>query len=227
MQTPPAYKEDGDWKPAQPNDQNLGGNWWEIFQDPQLECAGTAGQCIQPEPEGCARRNITQARAVLRYYRADYYPTVTAGAVGDPDADIRTTVRLQLRFSMASPTTILSCRLTFPTRLTSGDAFARTVESYREQAQASAADLAAVNLSMHAELAIDYFQARSLDAEEQLLNSTVTQYEQALQLIQSRFAEALLPKWRSSRPKLNWKQLARRQSMSEWPARSTNTRLRF
>jgi NodT family efflux transporter outer membrane factor (OMF) lipoprotein len=63
----------------------------------------------------------------------------------------------------------------------------RTVESSREQAQASAADLATVNLSMHADLAIDYFQARSLDAEEQLLNSTVKQYEQALDLTQSRF----------------------------------------
>src|SRR6202022_468524 len=63
----------------------------------------------------------------------------------------------------------------------------RNVESYREQAQASAADLATVNLSMHADLAVDYFQARSLDAQEQLLNSTVKQYEQAPELNQNRF----------------------------------------
>ena len=37
VQAPPAYKELGDWKPAQPNDQNLGGPWWTIFQDPQLD----------------------------------------------------------------------------------------------------------------------------------------------------------------------------------------------
>ena len=35
-EVPPAYKEVGNWKQAQPNEQNLGGNWWEMFQDPQL-----------------------------------------------------------------------------------------------------------------------------------------------------------------------------------------------
>ncbi len=63
----------------------------------------------------------------------------------------------------------------------------RNVESFREQAQASAADLATVNLSVHAQLALFYFEARSLDAQEQLLNTTVQYYEQALQLNVARF----------------------------------------
>ena len=61
------------------------------------------------------------------------------------------------------------------------------VESFREQAQASAADLATVNLSLHATLAMDYFAARSLDTEEKLLRETVAQYQQALQLNQDRY----------------------------------------
>jgi len=46
-------------------------------------------------------------------------------------------------------------------------------------------------LSMHSQLALFYFQARTLDAEEQILNSTVTQYEQALELIENRFTGGL------------------------------------
>ncbi len=65
------------------------------------------------------------------------------------------------------------------------------MESYREQVQASAADLAVVNLSMHAALAIDYFAARSLDAEEKLLQDTVAQYEQAFQLNEDRYQGGL------------------------------------
>src|SRR5207253_10376247 len=44
-----------------------------------------------------------------------------------------------------------------------------------------------VNLSVHVQLALFYFEARSLDAQEQLLNSTVAQYEQALRLNEDRF----------------------------------------
>jgi NodT family efflux transporter outer membrane factor (OMF) lipoprotein len=182
---PPAYKEVGDWKPAQPNDQNLGGEWWKIFQDPQLDALELQVN-VSNQNLKAAEAQYQQARAALRYNRADYYPTLTAGLSG---------TRTGVSAHRPPPSSIFD-GITYndfvlPFTLSyQADVWGRvrkTVESYREQAQASAADLATVNLTMHADLAVDYFQARSLDAEEQLLNSTVKQYEQALELNQSRF----------------------------------------
>jgi NodT family efflux transporter outer membrane factor (OMF) lipoprotein len=185
VQAPPAYKEVGDWKPAQPNDQNLGGEWWKIFQDPQLDALELQVN-VSNQNLKAAEAQFRQARASLRYNRADYYPTVTAGL---------SATRTRVSAHRPPPSSIFDGitynDFTLPFDVSyQADVWGRVrknVESYREQAQASAADLATVNLSMHADLAIDYFQARSLDAQEQLLNSTVKQYEQALELNQSRF----------------------------------------
>jgi len=185
VQAPPAYKEVGNWKPAQPNDQNLGGTWWTIFQDPLLDALELQVN-VSNQNLKAADAQYQQARAVLRYSRADYYPTVTAG----PSA-----TRTRVSSNRPPPSSIFDgityndfvLPFDFSYQADVWGRVRRTVESNREQAQASAADLATVNLSMHADLALDYFQARSLDAEEQLLNSTVTQYEQALKLTQSRF----------------------------------------
>ena len=177
---PSAYKEMGDWKTAQPSDQNLGGNWWELFRDPQLN---TLEQQINVSNQNikAAVAQYQQARAVLRYYRADYYPTITAGASASRN-----------RYSNNRPpaTSIFNGitynDFTIPVELSyETNAFGRVtrnIESYRAQAQASSADLAVVSLSMHADLAVDYFAARTLDAEEKLLQDNVSQYEQALEL---------------------------------------------
>jgi NodT family efflux transporter outer membrane factor (OMF) lipoprotein len=185
-QTPPAYKEVGDWKPAQPNDQNLGGDWWTIFKDPQLDALELQVN-VSNQNLKVAEAQYQQARAVLRYSRADYYPTVTV----DPSA-----TRTKTSAHRPPPNSIFNGITTndfvvpfdFSYQVDVWGRIRRTVESNRELAQASAADLATVNLSLHADLATFYFVARSLDAEEKLLNSTVTEYEQALELIQNRYA---------------------------------------
>ena len=187
--TPPAYKEMGNWKTAQPNDQNLGGNWWEIFQDPQLNALEQQIN-VSNQNLKMAVAQYQQSRAALRYVRAEYYPTVTAS----PSAT-------REKYSQnRPPQTSIFDGITFndfvvPLNLSyqvnAWGRVSRNVESYREQAQASAADLAVVNLSMHAALAVDYFAARTLDAEEKLLKDTVAQYEQAYQLNEDRYQGGL------------------------------------
>jgi len=184
---PPAYKENADWKVAQPSDNKLGGKWWEIFNDPQLnaleEQINVSNQNLK-----VAFAQYQEARAALRYARADYYPSLTAA----PSAS-------RQKYSGNRPASlargITFNDFVFPVYLNyQVNAFGRVsknVESYRQQAQASAADLAVVNLTMHADLAGDYFAARTLDAEEKLLRDTVAQYEQALQLNTDRYEGGL------------------------------------
>jgi NodT family efflux transporter outer membrane factor (OMF) lipoprotein len=131
-----------------------------------------------------------QSRAALRYVRADYYPTVTAGSSAS---------RQQYSNNRPPHSSNLdgitfndfAVPVNFSYQVNAWGRVSKNVESYREQSQASAADLAVVNLSMHSALAIDYFAARSLDAEEKLLQDTVAQYQQAFQLNEDRYEGGL------------------------------------
>jgi NodT family efflux transporter outer membrane factor (OMF) lipoprotein len=184
---PPAYKEVGDWKTAQPSDQNLGGSWWEIFQDPQLNALEQQIN-VSNQNLKAAVAQYQEARAALRYSRADYYPTVTT----NPSA-------ARQRYSANRPLSIGNGKtfndfvvpIDVSYQVNAWGRVSKNVESYREQAQASAADLAVINLTMHADLAIDYYAARTLDAEEKLLQNTVVQYQQALQLNEDRYQGGL------------------------------------
>ena len=187
LPAPPAYKEMGNWKSAQPSDQNLGGNWWEIFQDAQLNALELQIN-VSNQNLKAAVAQYQEARAALRYARADYYPTISTA----PSAT-RQRYSDNRPGSAARGTTfndfVLPVDLSY--QVNAWGRVSKNVESYREQAQASAADLAVVNLTMHADLAVDYFAARTLDAEEKLLQDTVGQYQQALQLNEERYKGGL------------------------------------
>ncbi len=188
-EVPVAYKETGDWKPATPNEQNLGGAWWQIFQDPQLNALEDQIN-ISNQNLKAAEAQYTQARAVLRYYKADYFPSIGAGAAATRIGISNNRPPGHLS-SNGSTYTDFQIPLQLSYELDVWGRVRNTVKSERGLAQASAADLATINLSLRAQLALFYFQARSLDAQEQLLNSTVAQYEQAFQLTDTRFKGGL------------------------------------
>jgi NodT family efflux transporter outer membrane factor (OMF) lipoprotein len=183
------YKEIGNWKTAQPNDQHLGGNWWEIFQDSELDALE---QLINVSNQNlkAALARYQESRAALRYVRADYYPTVTASPSATRERISGNRPPVSSAFDGRTFNDFV-VPLNLSYQANAWGRVSRNVESFREQAQASAGDLAVVNLSMHADLAVDYFAARTLDAEEKLLQDTVAQYQQAFQLNEDRYEGGL------------------------------------
>jgi NodT family efflux transporter outer membrane factor (OMF) lipoprotein len=176
------YKEASDWKPAEPADSQARGAWWEIFQDPNLDALeAQVADANQDLKAGYAR--LVQARAATRIARADLFPTLT---VGSSATRSRTSVNSPTFPKGAEPVGNnfdLEADLSYEI-----DVWGRVrnaVASARASQQASAADLATLNLGIHAELANDYFSLRSQDTQQQLLDQTVEDYARALVLTEN------------------------------------------
>ena len=160
------------------------GKWWEIYGDPELNSledqVAAANQSLK-----AAQAQFAQARAAVQVARAAYYPTVPAALQPREFANRK----IGLSSSTASPINYNDFQLPIDASW-EPDVWGRvrrTVEAARSEAQASAADLANMDLSLHAELALDYFQLRGLDSQKQLLDSTVVSYQKALDLTESRY----------------------------------------
>ncbi|MBV8804800.1 MAG: efflux transporter outer membrane subunit [Sinobacteraceae bacterium] len=181
---PPQYQEQGDWKPSQPADAAGRGDWWTVFQDSLLDSLEERVTAANQDVKAAFAR-LQQAREQTRIERSAYFPTLTLGANA---SRTRTSINSPL-YSATRPTTgndfVLDADLSYEI-----DVWGRirnTVAAARASEQASAADLATLDLSTHAELATDYFTLRGQDTEQALLDQTVSDYEKALQLTQALF----------------------------------------
>lgn len=185
-EVPTAYKElPPDWKPAQPSDAIARGKWWEIYQDTQLnsleEQIDVSNQTLKAEQE-----QFAEARAALKITRSQLFPNVTGSfAASRTDQSQNKPLFNRTLEKKDYNDFVLPIDVSYEADL--WGRVRRTVEASRSEAQATAADLANVSLSLHAELASDYFQLRGLDAQKQLLDSTVQSYEKALELTESRY----------------------------------------
>jgi len=182
---PAGYKESANFKTAEPGDALAKGKWWEVYGDPQLnaleEQIAVSNQTLK-----AAQAQFVEARAAVRTVRAGYFPTVTGSASvsGNRLSQNRALASVNARGNYADyqfPPIDVAWEPDVWGRVR------RSVEAARAEAQASAADLANTELSLQAELALDYFQLRGLDSQQQLLDSTVASYQRAFELTDSRY----------------------------------------
>jgi len=187
----PSVAEDG-WKVAQPTDTALRGEWWEVFNDPQLnaleEQIATSNQSLK-----IAEAHFHEARAMIGYNRAAEAPTISVGpSIGSLRDSQNQPYFNQSAANDGGGNFLLPVDLSYEIDL--WGRIRRSVNAARENAQSSAADLAAAQLSLQAELTIDYFELRNADSQQALLSDTVQAYQQALQLTQNRFEGGASPK---------------------------------
>jgi NodT family efflux transporter outer membrane factor (OMF) lipoprotein len=187
---PQAYKSDDIWKPAQPSDSALRTHWWELFGDEQLN-ALEQQVAIGNQELKSAEGRFREARALVGYARADQFPTL---GVGPGISSLRESPHQPYfpdRNSSATGDFRLPVDLSYEIDL--WGRIRRSVVAAGEKAQASAADLESVKLSLHAELAIDYVELRSADAQQRLLDDTVKAYSDSLQLTRDRLEGGASP----------------------------------
>jgi NodT family efflux transporter outer membrane factor (OMF) lipoprotein len=181
-QVPPAFRESADWKAGQPADELKRGAWWEVFGDPQLNGLETAIDVSNDTLRG-AQARFFQARAAVGIARASRYPQVTTSpqiATGTQSGNRTNATRHERDTDFLLPVDVSY----------EADVWGRVrlgVASAQASAQASAADVEAVRLSLHAELALDYFELRGLDAERVILDNSVAAFQRALDLTRNRF----------------------------------------
>jgi NodT family efflux transporter outer membrane factor (OMF) lipoprotein len=187
---PSAYKElPPGWKVSTPSDERDRGEWWALFNDPELNelerQVNISNQNVkQYEAE------YRQAVAMLKEAEAQLYPTVAVsfggqrGGGGGGTAAVSSAVGSGTGGSTHTEFTLESL-LTWQPDI--WGTIRREVESRKAGVQVSKANIANAQLSAQATLAADYFDLRSADSLRKLLAQAVSLNQRALEITQNMF----------------------------------------
>jgi len=176
------YQEIDGWRTAQPADSTPRGSWWEMFGDSELNAlevrVAEANQNLK-----AALARLEEARATTRIAQAALLPSVTAGPSVTRTRTSPNSPSFNRNVGPYGNDFTLQADLSYEIDL--WGRIRNNVAAARAEQAGTAADLASLALALHAETASDYFTLRSQDAQIELLEQTVSDYEQALTLTQN------------------------------------------
>lgn len=183
---PASFKEN--WKPAEPQDQTIPTDWWLLFNDANLNAlmtqVATSNQTLAQ-----AQANYRAASALVDNARAAYLPSLSA--------NVSRTRSSAQQFGISNVNTgsvnaINSASINASWEIDIWGAVRRAVEVQENTALASYANLQAIRLSMQSQLAQSYFQLRTLDAQKELLERSVAEYQRSLKLTQNQYKSGVV-----------------------------------
>jgi outer membrane protein, multidrug efflux system len=174
------------WKTAEPRDAEPKGPWWEMYGDAELtrlqEAAYAQNQTLK-----AAFSRVDQARARARVSRADFFPTLSTSPSWQ-------------RYRTSENT---APNGGFPTQSITANDFhvpidlsyevdlwgkvRRAFESNRNDLLASAAAYQHILFTLQADVAVAYYNLRTVDREMEIIQQTIDLRRQALTLFEQRF----------------------------------------
>lgn len=191
---PAAWKAMDGWKSATPSDHLDRGDWWTLLGDPQLNALAERVK-VDNQTIVAAEAAYRQSRALVAQQRASLFPTIDLSASGSRSGGGGT---------RSAPGAGGATRSGDTQRYQAGigvgwepDVWGRiraSISGAEAGAQASAADLAAAELSAQGELATNYLGLRQADIEIALVQATVEAYQRALTITQNRYDAGIAPR---------------------------------
>src|SRR5881397_2909600 len=182
---PSAYKSTnglGAWKEAQPLDNVPKGAWWEVFRDDTLNELQRRAEAANQDLKAAVAR-VDQARATARVAHSELFPTVDA----NPSWTRQRYSPNQIPSFGGLTANTFRVPLDLSYEVDLWGRVRRGFESARADAQASLASLHNVLLTLHSDVAQNYFALRALDAEIATVTGTVNLRKEQVQLVRSRF----------------------------------------
>lgn len=172
------------WTHATPADAAARGPWWTRFGDAQLAALESRVDVSNLTVQKAAAQ-WREARAMVASAHADWFPTIGASTAASNLHDSANVIGHQQTAGKTFQDYAVVADATWEPDL--WGRVAHENDAARANEQASAADLESVRLAMQSELAVDYFNLRTLDATQRLLDQTLADYRQALDLTTSRY----------------------------------------
>jgi NodT family efflux transporter outer membrane factor (OMF) lipoprotein len=195
LQTPAQFKQIEGWTQAKPGDVLERGSWWQLYGDAELN-ALVERLNISNQNLAASEAQYRQARALVRGARAAFYPSLSssAGATRSSQASGSNNNSGSTTTSTGDISKNYELGLNAAWELDIWGKLRRSLESSRAGFEASAADLAALKLSLQAELVQNYLQLRVLDDQQRLLDATVAAYARSLKLTENQYNAGIVPK---------------------------------
>ena len=188
LDMPVTWQTQAPWRASTPRDQVAKGPWWERFEDAQLNALAQKAM-LNNQTLAAANARLAQARATVEASSASLFPQVGLGgrvarqriSANRPLSNYNAPNYSTIQSDFAS-TLSVSYELDLAGRVQS------LVEGATASAEQSAADLENTKLLLTADLAINYFNLRALDADLDVLLQSIELQKKLLKLATDRHA---------------------------------------